>query len=285
MAARKACRVNGPSPKLRRENGPWREIRAFIAIWNPQAQFANPRGSWPIWSAWNPAENVWLGMDWSARRDSNPRPQPWQVADHLHAIDGRLVGLYVRVRGLEQTQATQQQQLIGTRADLDKRRAQRSRAAGRGRRGVRLACCWSYWMRNTARCDVSGAEAGDAASPEVQCLPPRCCLTRHRSRAPSRQSRPGLMPGMWGRRAPATAAGELGRSWHGLRLLRPGLIPARYLGGKTITCLRPSMAWRYGAARTGNWLDWRGVRPTGLEMGADAGGGLIRGASAASRAR
>jgi hypothetical protein len=80
MVIRKACRLNWPSPKLRRENGLWRENRAFVAISNPQAQFANPRGSWPIWSARNPAENVWLGIDWSSGSNRDPTFSVLQAA-------------------------------------------------------------------------------------------------------------------------------------------------------------------------------------------------------------
>ena len=46
MSAKKACRVNWPSPKLRRQIGIRREIYRIVPLSNPQACCANACGSW-----------------------------------------------------------------------------------------------------------------------------------------------------------------------------------------------------------------------------------------------
>ena len=49
MSAKKACRVNWPSPKLRREFGVQRVTERIVPVSNPQAYRANACGSWAFW--------------------------------------------------------------------------------------------------------------------------------------------------------------------------------------------------------------------------------------------
>jgi hypothetical protein len=46
FTTKKACRVNGPSPKLRRDTAIQREIRRIVPAADPQACRANACGSW-----------------------------------------------------------------------------------------------------------------------------------------------------------------------------------------------------------------------------------------------
>jgi len=78
ISPKKACRVNGPSPRHRRQNGIQREICRIVPEADPQACCANDCGSWAFLRSWKLAEPVWLVDVWSGRTDSNPRPQPWQ---------------------------------------------------------------------------------------------------------------------------------------------------------------------------------------------------------------
>ena len=77
FTAKKACRVNWPSPKLRREIGIRRALPYRSAI-EPPSLTRKCLRQLGFSAVPKMAERVWSGADWSGRRDSNPRPQPWQ---------------------------------------------------------------------------------------------------------------------------------------------------------------------------------------------------------------
>jgi hypothetical protein len=71
-------RVNPTTPKLRRHSARRREIRPVVACPALPMRAPKPR---LILAFFGPAvgrENGDYDMNWSGRRDSNPRPQPWQ---------------------------------------------------------------------------------------------------------------------------------------------------------------------------------------------------------------
>src|SRR5262249_8956256 len=71
-AAKKNCRVNGPSPKLRREKGTWRAIRRNVPLPRlPSLSRKSLRqlGFLRVHESWG---NVWPRGVWSRERNRNP---------------------------------------------------------------------------------------------------------------------------------------------------------------------------------------------------------------------
>ena len=68
------CRVNRPSPKLRKQTA---IRRAICGRPEPPSLTRKAAAAGPFGDLENGGECS-AGADWSGRRDSNPRPQPWQ---------------------------------------------------------------------------------------------------------------------------------------------------------------------------------------------------------------